>query len=78
MTGPGMNIGTGDIGRNYQRHPRRRERTKDAPIFTEQRGLDRWDALHPDDAARIRAEAQAAAREAIQRFERRTGRRVGL
>lgn len=67
---PGLNISADDIGRNYEGARKvRAAKVKAAPIFTEQRAQDRWEALRPEDRARIRAEAKVAARAALERFE---------
>ena len=49
--------------------PRRPAKKKTAPIFTEQRGLARLDAMRLEDRERIRAEAVAYAAEQMRRFE---------
>lgn len=55
-------------------HPPKPQRKKEAPIFTEQKALDRWDALSAKDRERIKAEARDAAAEAMAAFQTRRGR----
>ena len=55
--------------------PRRPPKNKDAPVFTEQRGLNRWDALDPADRDEIHAAAVEAAARIMREFEMRRGQR---
>lgn len=62
-------------GRAWVDHPPRKPKDVKLPIFTEQRGQDRWDAISPQRAAEIRSEAKRAAAEVMAAWEFRTGRK---
>ena len=60
--------------RRWVKHPKRPEKKKTAPIFTEQRAQEKWDALSTEAQDRIRKVAKDRAAEAMAAFTVRSGR----